>query len=205
MLQQTGNAPGNWERSSKLGMLQQTLPKQCKWQMGSEHNQPGISSQTRRALSFPSPRESIKPTEFPTAVLLRAEATWNTQLIHFRSCFQWEALGTGQGDSKLSNPKLWRSKNTPKMSLLKRSLPFGFQMLSLLPPLVTSLAKSWMLLEKSWAWVGRQENKRKWKSWKLIFHLNLLFFLLIFNKTFYEVYCTAIYFLLGCVIFCDLV
>jgi len=34
---------------------------------------------------------------------------------------------------------------------------------------------------------------------------SIIFFLLVFNKILYEVYFTAFYFLLGCVIFCDLV
>lgn len=52
------------------------------------------------------------------------------QINHIRSYFQHRALGTGQRDSKLSKTKLWKNKNTPKMSLLKGSLPFGFKMLS---------------------------------------------------------------------------
>lgn len=56
------------------------------------------------------------------------------QINYIRSYIQHGALGTGQGDSKLSITKLWKNKNTPKMSFLKGSLPFGFKMLSLLPP-----------------------------------------------------------------------
>ena len=117
---------GSWASSSLARIL-----------VGTSANQAAGLLICQNGLIFPLSQSAYINTPFDTAglavILFFFFQNWihlEVQINHIRSYFQHRALGTGQRDSKLSKTKLWKNKNTPKMSLLKGSLPFGFKMLS---------------------------------------------------------------------------